>query len=181
MTRSTAHGPATALRRALRSECVDVCIRAHNTLSPETTHVQVFYPFHPLHGATLQIVRKPKRGDGAVSIIEPTGRRLKIPVWMLLPECAEIRISARPRLSKEALLSLTSLPTPHNPKDHGRDNLLQTAVDGCEGGRRGATKIPGPDPKSKRSRADGRKGTRRSDRSHGPHSRGGVSSGRRKN
>jgi hypothetical protein len=61
----------------------------------------------PLHGATLQIVRKPKRGDGAVSIIELTGRRLKIPVWMLLPECAEIKITERPRLSREALLSLT--------------------------------------------------------------------------
>ena len=157
-------------------------IRTHNTLSPETTRVQVFYPFHPLHGATLQIVRKPKRGDGAVSVIEPTGRRLKIPVWMLLPECAEIKISERPRLSKEALLSLTSLlRTPHNSKDHGRDNLLQTAVDGCEEGHRGATKTSGPvDPKSKRSRADGRKGTRRSDRSHGPHSDGGVSSGGRK-
>jgi hypothetical protein len=157
--------------------------RAHNTLSPETTHVQVFYPFHPLLGATLQIVRKPKRGDGAVSIIEPTGRRLKIPVWMLLPECAEIRIAERPRLSREALLSLTSLlPTRHNPKAHGRDNLLQTAIDGCEGGRCGATKTSGPDdPKAKRSRADGRKGTRRSDRSHGPNSGGGVSSGRRKN
>ena len=84
----------------------------------------MFYPFHPLHGAILQIVRNPKRGDGAVSIIEPTGRRLKIPVWMLLPECAEIKIKERPRLSREALLSLASLlPTPHNAKDHGRDNL----------------------------------------------------------
>jgi hypothetical protein len=73
-----------------------------------------------------------KRGDGAVSIIDPTGRRLKIPVWMLLPECAEIKITEQPRLSKEALLSLTSLlSTPHNPNDHDRDNLLQTAVDGC--------------------------------------------------
>ena len=155
-----------------RSECVDGCIGAHNTLSAETTHVQVFYPFHPLHGVLLQIVRKPKRGDGAVSIIEPKGRRLKIPVWMLLPECAEIRIAERPRLSKEALLSLTVLlPTPHNPKDHGRDNLLQTAVDGCEGGHRGATTNSGPDdPKSKRGRGDRRKGTRRSGRSHGPHS-----------
>jgi hypothetical protein len=157
-------------------------IHAHNTLSPESTHVEVFYPFHPLHGVTLQIVRKPKRGDGAVSIIDPTGRRLKIPVWMLLPECADIEITERPRLSKEALLSLTSLlPTPHNPEDHDRDKLLQTAVDGCEGGHRGATTTSGPDdPKSKRSRADGRKGTRRPDRSYGPHSGGGVSSGGRK-
>ena len=26
---------------------------AHNTLSAEAIHVQVFYPFHPLHGKTL--------------------------------------------------------------------------------------------------------------------------------
>jgi hypothetical protein len=161
---------------------VDAGIGAHNTLSAETTHVQVFYPFHPLHGATLQIVRRPKRGDGAVSIIDQTGRRLKIPVWMLLPECAEIKIQERPRLSKEALLSITSLlSTPHNPKSHDRDNLLQTAVDGCEGGHRSATTLSRPDiPKSKRSRADGRKGTRCFDRSHGPHFGDGVSSGGRK-
>ena len=179
---SSASDRETVRRRGPGSADGHAGIRAHNTLSPETTHVQVFYPFHPLHGATLQIVRKPKRGDGAVSIIEPTGRRLKIPVWMLLPECAEIKITERPRLSREALLSLTSLlTTPHNPKDHRRDNLLQTGVDGCEGGRRGATKASGPDdPKSKRSRVSGRKGTRRLDRSHGPRSGGGVSSGRRK-
>jgi hypothetical protein len=130
----------------------------------------------------LQILRRPERGDGAVCVIDSAGKRLKIPIWMLSRECAEIKISERPSLSREALLSLTSLlPTPHNPKDPGRDNLLQTAVDGCEGGRRGATTISGPDdPKSKRSRADGRKGTRRPDRSHGPHSGGGVSSGGRK-
>ena len=180
--RSSVRDRQSVRRRVPHNAGGDGGIRAHNTLSPKTTHVQVFYPFHPLHGATLQIVRKPKRGDGAVSIIEPTGRRLKIPVWMLLPECAEIRITERPRLSREALLSLTwLLPAPHDPKDHGRDNLLQTAVDGCEGGRRGATKTSGPDdPKAKRSRAAGPKGTRRVDRSHGPHSGGGVSSGGRK-
>jgi hypothetical protein len=175
-------GRATVHRQARRSGCGDAGIRAHNTLSAETTHVQVFYPFHPLHGATLQIVRRPKRGGGAVSITDPTGRRLKIPVWMLLPDCAETKITKRPALGKEALLSLTALlSTPHGPEDHGRDNLLQTAVDGCKGGHRGATTISGPDdPKGRRGRADGRNGTHRSDRSHGPHSGGSVSSGRRK-
>ncbi len=101
---------------------------------------------------------------------------------MLLPEWAEIKVTERSRLSKEALLSLTALLSPpHDPKDHGRDNLLQTAVDGCKGGQRGATTISGPDdPKGKRGRANGRKGTRRTDRSHGPHAGGGVSSGRSK-
>jgi hypothetical protein len=74
---------------------------------------------------------------------------------MVLPECAETKITERPALGKEALLSLTALlSTPHGPKDHGRDNLLQTAVDGCEGGHRGATNTSGPDdPKGRRSRA----------------------------
>ena len=166
---------------APRSGDADDAIHAHNTRSAETKHVQVFYPFHPLHGATLQIVRRPKRGDGAVSVIEPTGRRLKIPVWMLVPDCAEIKITERPHLSKEALLSLTSLlSTAHDLEDHVHDNLLQTVVDGCKGGQRAATTVSGPgDSKGKRSRADGSNGTRRSDQSHGPRSGGGLSSERK--
>src|SRR5262245_36506959 len=97
----------------------------HNTLSADNTAVQVFYPFHPLHGATLQILRRPKRGDGAVCVMDPAGRRLKIPVWMLCPECAEIRISQRPHLGKEALLSLASLIAAQlASKDRDHDNLL---------------------------------------------------------
>ena len=68
----------------------DEAILTHNTLSADTTHVQVFYPFHPLHGYSLRVVRRPKRGDGAVSVVDPAGKRLKIPVWMLLSECASV-------------------------------------------------------------------------------------------
>ena len=49
------------------------------------------------------------RSDGSVCVMDPAGRRLKIPIWMLVPECAEITISQRPRLGKQALLSLASL------------------------------------------------------------------------
>ncbi len=156
---------ATTHRRAPRNAHADEGIHAHNTLSVENTHVQIFYPFHPLNGVTLQVVRRPKRGDGAVSVIDPTGKRLKIPVWMLLPDCAEMRIAERPHLSKEALLCLTSLlATPLTIEDSARDNLLQTVVDGCEGGQRAATTTSGPDdPDRKRNRADGRNGTNRTD------------------
>ena len=94
-----------------RNADADDGTHAHNTLSADNTDVQVFYPFHPLHGVTLRILRRPKRGDGAVCVIDPAGRRLKIPIWMLLPECAEITISQRPHLGKQALLSLASLIT----------------------------------------------------------------------
>src|SRR5262249_61820505 len=76
----------------------------HNTLSADTA-VRVFYPFHPLHGATLQILRSPKRGDGAVCVMDPAGRRMKIPVWMLLPAGAGIRISPQTHLRKRAVRS----------------------------------------------------------------------------
>ena len=99
---------------------------------------------------------------------------------LLLPDCADIKIAERPHLSKEALLSLASLLSPAKPEGHVQDNLLQTVVDGCKGGERAATTTSGSeDPNGKRRRADGRKGTDRNRRSHGPHFDGGLSSGRR--
>jgi hypothetical protein len=108
--------------------------------------------------------------------MDPGGKRLKIPVWMLLPECAEITIAERPHLSKEALLSLASLIA-SQPDSKGRvhDDLPQTPS-GCEGGHRGATPNSGPDDsKGMRCRVDGRSDTRRSHRSHGPRCSGGLS------
>lgn len=164
-------------RRALRNAGAGDGTHAHNTLSADSSDVQVFYPFHPLHGATLQILRRPKRGDGAVCVIDPACRRLKIPVWMLSQDYADVKITERPHLSKEALLSLASLIASQlDCKDHIHDNLQQTVVDGCKGGRRGATTASGPDdPKGVRRRANGRSDTRRSDRSHGPRSGSGLS------
>ena len=54
-------------RLALHSGGADGDTRAHNTLSTEATHVQVFYPFHPLHGSTLRVICRPKTSDGAVT------------------------------------------------------------------------------------------------------------------
>src|ERR1700738_1213230 len=110
-TRSTSIRPATGRHPVRPCGHAGGGTHAHNTLSADNTDVQVFYPFHPLHGVTLRILRRPKRGDGAVCVIDPAGRRLKIPIWMLLPECAEITISQRPHLGKQALLSLASLIT----------------------------------------------------------------------
>jgi len=174
--------PGRSLHRVPRNADGDEHIHAHNTLSAENTKVQVFYPFHPLHGATLQMVRRSKRGDGAASVMDPMGKRLKIPVWMLWPDCAQITITDKPHLSKEALLSLTTWVSPPLGREGPvHDNLQQTAVDGCEGGRRDAITTSGPDdPRGKRGRAEERRGTRRADRSHGPRADSGLSRKRRK-
>ena len=168
------------LPRERRSGYEDGGIHAHNTLSAESAEVHVFYPFHPLYGSTLRILRRPKRGDGAVSVIDRDGKRLKIPVWMLLPDCSVIKISEEVHLSRESLLSLMLLLSPHAPEDRDHDTLLPTAVDGCKGGDRGSAKTTGSDgPGRKRNRADGCDGARRSDRSDGSRSDRSLSDGRR--
>ena len=154
---------------------------AHNTLSPDKTSVRVFYPFHPLHRAILQILRRPERGDGAICVLDPGGRRLKIPVWMLEPECARIIVSEQPHLGKEALLSLASLiGSQLDSKDWAHDDDPQTAVSGCEGDHRGATAASGPDgSKRAQPRVNGRSDTRRSHRPDGTRCCGGFSRGAR--
>src|ERR1700730_9265776 len=130
-------------RPASHNGYADDAIVAHNTLSADTTHVEVFYPFHPLHGYRLRVLRRPKRGDGAVSIIDPAGKRLKIPVWMLSPAAANIKTTERALLSREALLSLTSLL--NQPSVTGKhDNLLPTSVDECKGGHDAAAETLKP-------------------------------------
>src|SRR5262249_58394996 len=128
----------------------------------------------------VQILRRPKREDGAVSVIDRSGKRLKIPVWMFSLETAQIMISERAHRSKEALLSLTSLLSLHAGENRGHDNLLSTAVKECQGGHRGATGTIGrEDLGRKRNRARRCDSARRSGRADGSHSGGGFSSERR--
>jgi hypothetical protein len=155
---------------------VDEAIVRHNTLSADATHVQVFYPFHPLHGYSLRILRRPKRGDGAVSVIDAAGKRLKIPVWMLMPAAANVKISEQGRLSSESLLNVTLLLRQLvGAEEH--DNLLQTSVDGCKGDQHGAATTFKPDPNRRGTRARRRDGESRTARSHGSHSGDSFSSG----
>jgi hypothetical protein len=152
--------------------------RTHSTLSAEATEVKVFYPFHPLHGSMLQLQRRPKRGDGAASVADPAGKRLKIPMWMLSPSSAEIGLSERAVLSKEALLLLSSVLAIHTQRDH--DNLQPIAADACEGGDRGATRTVGSGGPRSPGGTRKRDGTGRSGRSDGALPSRSISSRRRK-
>lgn len=164
-----------------RNGHADDATRAHNTLSPETTHIRVLYPFHPLCGASLQVIRRPKRGNGAASVLDPTGRRLKIPLWMLSLDSAQMHISDQAHLSRESLLSLTSLLAPlMDSTGRTRDNLLQAVPDECKGGHRAATTTSEPDPDGRVARTHRPNDSSRTGRSHGPHSGGGFSNRRGK-
>jgi hypothetical protein len=152
----------------------DDAIVTHNTLSGDVTHVQVFYPFHPLHGYSLRVVRKPKKGDGAVIVIDALGKRLKIPVWMLSPEAARAAIARDAYLNSDSLLSLTMLLSGATGKD--RCNLLQTSADDSKGDHHATTTTAKPGSNRRRSRDRRGNGQRRSARSHGERSGDSVSS-----
>jgi hypothetical protein len=119
---------------------------------------------------TVQIQRRPKRGDGAAIVADHAGKRLKIPMWMLSPSSREI--PERAVLSKEALLSLSSVLAIQTQRDH--DNLQRIAVDLCEGGHREATRTDGPDDPRSPSGTRKRKRSGRSGRSDGALSRSSI-------
>jgi hypothetical protein len=108
--------------------------------------------------------------------MEPSGRRLKIPLWMLSSDCADVEIASKPHLGKDGLLSLASLlGTLITSVDADHDNLLQIIVNGNKGGQRGATATSGPDDrKARRASAHGHKSATRTHRSDGQHFGGGI-------
>jgi hypothetical protein len=125
--------PRPGRPRAPGNASADEAIVTHNTLSADATHVQVFYPFHPLCGYRLRVLRRPQRGDGAVSVIDPAGKRLKIPLWMLAPASAHVPILPHATLPQESLLQLALLlkhPTVSGP----HDKLRPPSVDGDKEG-----------------------------------------------
>jgi hypothetical protein len=146
---STASDPPTTRRQELHSGHADGDIVTHNTLSADVTHVEVFYPFHPLHGYRLRVLRKPKKSDGAVAVVDPIGKRLKIPVWMLSPVAGKAEINSKASLSRESLLSLVALLKSAGEQN---DNLLQTSTDKSKGDRHAATATTKPGSNRRRTR-----------------------------
>ena len=118
-------------------------------------------------------MRRPKQGDGAVSVIDPTGHRLKIPMWMLSPAASELKIAEQALLNTDALLRLTELlASQSDAAASPHDTLQPTVVDKRRGDHRAATATSG----TERADADRRGRAKRARQSHGSHSDDGLSS-----
>jgi hypothetical protein len=99
---------------------------------------------------------------------------------MLSPDAAETKIAEQAHLSREALLSLTSLLAPLlDTESNADDILLQTVLDECNGGHRSAITTSGPDPNAGAGDAHPRNDSNQTGQWDGPHSGGGISSIRR--
>jgi len=97
------------------------------------TKVTVYYPFHPLHGLTLDVTEAPWRRVGLVTVAAPTGYRVKIPLWMVAPQAAGFELSGTPEVSPRALLSLAEILDPLLDRI-GQDDTPSPAVSYPEDG-----------------------------------------------
>jgi hypothetical protein len=72
-----------------------------NTIGSE---VEIYYPFHPLFGKKLKVIRRAIVKDGTILVNAPKGFCKEIPSWMTQAECLEYHISNFPHISLKAIL-----------------------------------------------------------------------------
>lgn len=68
--------------------------------------VTVHYPFHPLYKHSLKPTVWPRRSDGTATVCHPDGKPLKIPLWMLQTEAAQLHLKEQPEIPFNARLTL---------------------------------------------------------------------------
>lgn len=68
--------------------------------------ITVYYPFHPLHGCTLQVLSKAEK---TITVLDPNKQGFKVPVWMTTPEASKHIIDTEPEIDVFALLCLSAM------------------------------------------------------------------------
>lgn len=108
------------------------------------------YPFHAYYGRELEVIHRPHRRCEWIMVRDPGGRFLKIPSWMLAPLAAQIKLSASPIVSAQALVAVLTL----FPKENRRE-LTPAASSDSQGEQDEAATIDrnrnGQDPAGKRN------------------------------
>ena len=84
---------------------MDENINTHNTHDLKVT---VYYPFHPLYGKTICVVRKSRTKDGFVTVKDPQGKDIKIPVWMISQEAQYYTLSSEATIRFSSLSMLSN-------------------------------------------------------------------------
>ena len=101
--------------------------------------VTVHYPFHPLHGRELPVIKWSQPSGQGVTVQHPDGKSLKIPSWMLDPGASRYHLADEVELAASALkaladllpsvgLTMTQQPEPSHAADHSRTRRRQGAA-----------------------------------------------------
>ena len=93
------------------------------------------YPFHPLHQQCLEVVAWPRPGRLAVTVQQPDGGTLKIPLWRIEPTAAQRALCDQVELTASVLLGLGACGSekpifpPNDPLDARRTTLTTLVPD----------------------------------------------------
>ena len=77
--------------------------------NPIGSEVGINYPFHPLFGAKVKIVRSSVGRNGTIFVDAPKGFCKEIPTWMTEDECGHYHISGFPHINLKAILRAIEL------------------------------------------------------------------------
>ena len=91
------------------------CLKSKTHHNPIGSEIEIYYPFHPLFGAKLKIVRNSETKNGTIFVDTPKGFCKEIPSWMTHQECRDYHISEFPHINLKAIL--------------GAIELLETSID----------------------------------------------------
>ena len=88
--------------------------------------VTVHYRFHPLVNHTLAVVSWPRRPDLPVTVLHPDGTAMKVPLWMLQAQAAQLTVCKRALLPASALLRVIELLLAHASSTAGAQRPAET-------------------------------------------------------
>src|SRR5205814_794511 len=101
----------------------------HNT---QSSRISIHYPFHPLAGAELDVVRASRYPEIPITVRGPDGVDLKIPRWMTEPAAERFAVTNVVVLAVEALRTVRAVLHTHEPvkpseevTHHPRSGALQ--------------------------------------------------------
>jgi len=77
--------------------------------NPIGSEIEINYPFHPLFGTKLKVVRNSITKNGTIFFDTPKGFCKEIPSWMTEEGCKDYHISKFPHISLKAILKAIEL------------------------------------------------------------------------
>ncbi len=88
--------------------------------------IKIYYPFHPLCGMELNLACPTRKKDGLVTVFEPSGFPLKVPLWMTSPSAADFQLSDVATLYVKGLLALCEIMQElHSKKQNERSTTIK--------------------------------------------------------